>query len=349
MDISTLFFLSSGLFLGWTLGANNMSSVFGTAIGTKMVSFKKAAFIASTFVILGAVISGQGVSDTLESLGKINTLPGAFMTALAAAMTMFLMTQARIPVSATQAIVGSIIGWSIYSHTHVDIIIISEIIISWFTSPLLAALVAFFLMISVKSYLKAKPIPLLYQDAYTRLGLIIAGAFSAYSLGANNIANVMGPFMSVISLKELPIGSLYIFTSDQQLFLLGAIAISIGIYTYSHDVIKTVGTNMLKMSPIEAWVVVMAHALILFLFSSTTIHSFLMKNGLPAFPLVPLSSAGAIIGGVVGVSLNKKGQGLKIYELYRVMRAWIITPILAMIICFFALFFMENVFGQQVY
>ena len=86
MDMATLFFLSSGLFLGWTLGANNMSSVFGTAIGTKMVSFKKAAFIASVFVILGAVISGQGVSETLEGLGKINTLPGAFMTALAAAL-----------------------------------------------------------------------------------------------------------------------------------------------------------------------------------------------------------------------------------------------------------------------
>ncbi len=349
MDMATLFFLSSGLFLGWTLGANNMSSVFGTAIGTKMVSFKKAAFIASVFVILGAVISGQGVSETLEGLGKINTLPGAFMTALAAALTMLLMTQARIPVSATQAIVGSIVGWSIYSHTHVDLVIITEIVVSWFTSPLLAALVAFLLMMGVKTYLKAKPIPLLYQDAYTRLGLILAGAFSAYSLGANNIANVMGPFMSVVPLKPVPIGHLFVFSSDQQLFLLGAIAIAVGIYTYSHDVIKTVGNNMLKMSPIEAWVVVMAHALVLFLFSSTSLHLFLTRHGLPAVPLVPLSSAGAIIGGVVGVSLNKKGQGLKIYELFRVMRAWIWTPVLAAIICFFALFFMENVFGQQVH
>ncbi len=349
MNISTLFFLSSGLFLGWTLGANNMSSVFGTAIGTKMVSFKKAAFIAGAFVILGAVISGQGVSETLEGLGRINTLPGAFMTALAAALTIFLMTQARIPVSATQAIVGSIIGWCFYSQSHIDIVIISQIVISWFTSPLLAALVAFLLMIGVKTYLKANPIPLLYQDAYTRLGLILAGAFSAYSLGANNIANVMGPFMSVVPFKPLAIGSSFTISPDQQLFLLGAIAIAVGMYTYSHDVIQTVGRNMFKMSPIEAWVIVMAHAGVLFLFSSTSLHQFLTSHNLPAFPLVPLSSAGAIIGGVVGVSLNKKGQGLKIYELYRVMSAWVWTPILASIICFFALFFMENVFGQQVY
>ena len=54
MDISTLFFLSSGLFLGWTFGANNMSSVFGTAIGTRMLSFRTAAIIASILIVLGA-------------------------------------------------------------------------------------------------------------------------------------------------------------------------------------------------------------------------------------------------------------------------------------------------------
>lgn len=33
-------FLSSGLFLGWSLGANDGSNVFGTAVGTRMVKFR---------------------------------------------------------------------------------------------------------------------------------------------------------------------------------------------------------------------------------------------------------------------------------------------------------------------
>ena len=345
----TLFYLSSGLFLGWTLGANNMSSVFGTAVGTKMVSFRTAAIIAGICVILGAGFSGAGVSETMENLGPITTLPAAFITALAAAFTVFLMTQAALPISATQAIVGSIIGWSLYTHTSVNIPIVLDIVVAWFTSPILAAFFALALMLLLKAYLKAKPIGMLYRDAYTRLGLIIAGACSAYALGANNIGNVMGPFVAVIPFRPIILTDAIIITPLQQLFFLGGSAIALGIFTYSHSVIKTVGDGLLKMSPIEAFVVVTSHALVLFLFSSTSLKTFLETHHLPSFPLVPLSSAGAVIGAVIGVSLLKKGQGLRLSELWRVARGWIITPLLAAIICFFALFFMENVFTQQVF
>lgn len=55
MDYSFFIFLSSGLFLGWSLGANDAANIFGTAVGTKMVRFRTAAVIASVFVMLGAV------------------------------------------------------------------------------------------------------------------------------------------------------------------------------------------------------------------------------------------------------------------------------------------------------
>jgi len=45
-----LFYLSSGLFLGWSLGANDAANVFGTAVGTRMVNFRVAATICAVFV-----------------------------------------------------------------------------------------------------------------------------------------------------------------------------------------------------------------------------------------------------------------------------------------------------------
>ncbi|MDG2203714.1 MAG: inorganic phosphate transporter, partial [Alphaproteobacteria bacterium] len=64
MEISVLIFLTSGLFLGWALGANDAANVFGTAVGSRMVRFSTAAVICSIFVILGAVISGAGATET---------------------------------------------------------------------------------------------------------------------------------------------------------------------------------------------------------------------------------------------------------------------------------------------
>ena len=80
-------FLTSGLFLGWSLGANDAANVFGTAVGTRMISFKKAAVFCGIFVILGAVISGAGAAKTLGELGAVNAIAGAFVVALAAAVT----------------------------------------------------------------------------------------------------------------------------------------------------------------------------------------------------------------------------------------------------------------------
>ncbi len=67
--ISSLIFLSSGLFLGWSLGANDASNVFGSAVGSRMVRFSTAAFICSLFVIIGAVTAGAGASHGLGELG----------------------------------------------------------------------------------------------------------------------------------------------------------------------------------------------------------------------------------------------------------------------------------------
>ena len=86
-----LFFLSSGLFLGWSLGANDAANVFGTAVGSRMITFKRAAVLCGVFVILGAVISGAGTSDTIGKLGTVNALAGAFIVALAAAVSVYIM------------------------------------------------------------------------------------------------------------------------------------------------------------------------------------------------------------------------------------------------------------------
>jgi PiT family inorganic phosphate transporter len=349
MELAVLFFLTSGLFLGWSLGANDAANVFGTAVGTQMIRFSTAAVICSVFVILGAVISGGGAAHTLGRLGAVNALPGSFMAALSAAVSVYLMTKLGLPVSTTQAIVGGILGWNLFSETRTDVTTLTTILSTWIICPILAAVFAIILFQLVNKLLSVAQLHLLRTDAYTRLGLLLAGAFGAYSLGANNIANVMGVFIPSSPFTDFSVAGLFSVSSTQQLFLLGGLAIAVGVVTYSKRVMTTVGGRLLPLSPVAAWVVVVAHSLVLFVFASEGLEALLLRAGLPTIPLVPVSSSQAVVGAVIGIGILKSGRMVQWSVLGSIGLGWVATPILAGVLCFVGLFFVQNVFNQQVY
>ena len=349
MELTIILFLFGGLFLGWSLGANDAANVFGTAVGTRMVNFKTAAIICSIFVILGAVISGSGTTETIGKLGAINALPGAFACCVSAGFSVYVMTKLGIPVSTTQAIVGAIIGWNIFTGSETDSGILTTILTTWVLCPILAGLIAMGLYCVVKRIIAHSKIHILILDAYTRLALLLAGAFGAYSLGANNIANVMGVFVNISPFTDINIFNFVIFSSTQQLFLLGGIAIAFGVFTYSKKVMFTVGNDLLKISPMSAFIVVLSHSIVLFLFASQGISNFLISMGLPSLPLVPVSSSQAIIGGVIGIGLLKGGKEVKWSIAGKISIGWITLPLLTLIISICLLYILKNMFNLSVF
>jgi PiT family inorganic phosphate transporter len=342
-----ILFISSGLFLGWTLGANDAANIFGSAVGSRMLSFTRAAVIASIFVIIGAVVQGAGAAGTLDHLGSVNAIGGAFTVALAAGVTVFIMTKAGLPVSTTQAIVGAIVGWSFFTDNPIETKSLLQIITTWISGPVLGALFAYALYHLVRVTRKRIKIHLLQYESYIRTGLIIVGAFGAYSLGANNIANVMGVFVSSVSLGEADFG-IFTLTSAQQLFFLGGIAIAAGILTYSKKVMETVGSNLLELTSEAAFVVVLSQALVLFIFSSSSLSGLLVRIGLPAIPLVPVSSTQVVVGSVIGIGLYKGARNINMKVLGSIASGWITTPVAAGVLSFLLLFFVKNLFGIDV-
>lgn len=348
MDISVWFFITSGLFLGWSLGANHAVNVFGTAVVSKMVKFRTAAIIAGIFVILGSVISGGGTTKTINELGSVNALAGSFSVALAVGLAVTFMTKAQLPVSTSQAVIGGIIGWNFFTGSPTDLNTLSKILFSWIASPVIAALFAFLIFKLFKKTVLKWKVHLLEIDQYTRIGLIIVGALASYSLGANNIANVMGMFISAPLFGDLDIFGLFTISGVEQLFFLGGLAIAVGIFTYGYNVMETVGTDLYKISPITGFVVVLAEFLVLTLFTSQTLESFLLKNNLPSFPLVPLSTTQAFIGAVIGVGLAKDPLSINFKVLGKIAIGWGVAPVSAGLITFISLFFIQNVFEQKV-
>jgi len=344
------FFISSGLFLGWSLGANDASNVFGTAVGARMIRFKTAAIYCSIFIILGSVISGAGAAHTLGKLGAVNAIAGAFIVAFAAGISVYLMTKARYPVSTSQAIVGSIIGWNLFSGSLTDYNSLAKIIGTWVVCPVISAIIAIGLYKLVVFSIRALKPHMLTLDALTRFGLLLVGAFGSYSLGANNIANVMGVFIPVSPFSDISFFGWIKLSSEQQLFFIGSVAIAVGVLTYSKRVMETVGEGIVSLSPVAAFAVVSAHSIVLFLFASQGLESFLSNHGLPTIPLVPVSSSQAIVGAVIGVGLLKGGgRNIRWRLLSGISSGWVVTPIIAAAVSFISLFFLQNVFEQKTY
>jgi len=313
-----------------------------------MVRFTTAALICGVFVVLGAFVSGTGAAQTLGKLGAVNALGGSFMAALAAGLTVYWMTKLGLPVSTSQAIIGSIIGWNLFSDSYTDISSLLKILSTWIICPLLSAVIAALLFTLAKIFVRKIGVGLIRMDGYTRLALILAGAFGAYSLGANNIANVMGVFVPVAPFPDLQFGQDFSVSSAQQLFLVGGLAIAVGVFTYSKRVMMTVGSELMTLTPLAAWVAVMSHSIVLFLFASERLEQLLANMSLPTIPLVPVSSSQAVVGAVIGIGMLQGGREIQWPRIYGIVRGWAITPMISCLLCFVGLYFLQNVFQQEV-
>lgn len=185
------------------------------------------------------------------------------------------------------------------------------------------------------------------MDVYIKWALIIVGAFGAYSLGANNIANVMGVFAGSAPDIVIDLG-LFTLNGLQVLFLLGGVAIALGILTYSKGLMMQVGNGIMALSAEAAIVTVFSQAVVLFLFSSTSLSELLKSIGLPPIPLVPVSSSQVIVGSIIGIGLVKGVNEIKFKTIRGIVAGWILTPVTAGLLSFLSLFFVKNLFNLNV-
>jgi phosphate/sulfate permease len=111
---------------------------------------------------------------------------------------------------------------------------------------------------------------------------------------------------------------------------------------------NTIGNNILELSSEAALVVVLAQALVLFIFSSTSLSNFFVNMGLPPIPMVPVSSSQVIVGCILGIGLYKGAGNINFKVLGEIGMGWIISPLASGLLTFFLLFFMKNIFGINV-
>lgn len=297
--------LFSGLFLGWALGANDSANAFGTAVSSRMIRFSLAAILTAVFVIIGALLQGHEGLKTLSSLTP-QTLHTAFITSLAAALTVTIMTMLKLPISTSQAVVGAIVGIGLLQN-EVNYASLTKVIICWISTPLGGFVFALCLYYLFLFLFRKLSLTIFACDTTLRAGLVIAGCYGAYALGANNVANVTGVYA----------GNLL---SPFQAVFFGGLSIALGALTFSKNVMFTVGKSIVKLDAFSAFIAVVAH--------SITVHIYAIVG-------VPVSTSQAIVGAVLAIGVIKGIQTINFIRVAEIFAAWVFTPVLGMVFSIF--------------
>jgi len=297
--------LLGGVFMGWSLGSNDAANCFGSAVSSRMVRFWTAAGLCASFVVIGALLEGRAGIETLAGLTQID-LDQAVVITTAAAVTVTLMTVLGLPVSTSQAAVGAILGIG-FLNQEVNLAGLGKVVACWFGTPLGAVAVCAVLYKLLAYVYNRLPLSVIRADILLRAGLIFAGSYASYTLGANNVANTTAVFVGA--------GMLTVF----QAALIGGLSIAFGVLTFSRGVMETVGSKLVRLDPFSALMVILADGL--------TVHFFTIIG-------VPVSTSQAVVGAVLGVGLVKGVHTIKRKTLYGIFTGWFLTPPVA---CFIAM------------
>jgi inorganic phosphate transporter, PiT family len=303
MPFAALLPLGSGLFLGWTLGANNTANVFGTAVATRIVTLRKACFLCGITVVLGAMLQGSAGIKTLSGLTE-QSITTAVIISISSAITMAILTFMKIPASTSQGVVGAILGIGLATGS-ASFNGLFKIIICWVGTPIGSVIIACITYKLLGYIIHKIPMSMLTRDKILWSGLLIVGTYGSYALGANNVTNSTGIFSGLIP-----------GLSDRALAIIGGLAIAVGAITYSKRVMLAVGSGIMPLDAFAALVAVLSMAI--------TVHVFAIIGA-------PVSTSQGIVGAIIGVGFMRRTRAINYKTLGHIGFGWIMTPVASLI------------------
>lgn len=146
------------------------------------------------------------------------------------------------------------------------------------------------------------------EQVFTVLMIFTACAM-AFAHGSNDVANAIGPLAAIVSIVES--GNVLLTAQiPPWVLLLGAGGIVVGLLTYGHKVIATIGEGITELTPTRGFAATLSAALTVQLASG---------SGLP------ISTTHTLVGAVLGVGLARGIGALNLNVIRNIFMSWVIT------------------------
>ncbi|MCG5514622.1 MULTISPECIES: inorganic phosphate transporter [unclassified Ectothiorhodospira] len=139
--------------------------------------------------------------------------------------------------------------------------------------------------------------------------MVVTACAMAFAHGSNDVANAVGPLAAVVSVSQS--GEVNAHTPmPMWILLLGGAGIVLGLVTYGHKVIATVGRNITQLTPSRGFAATLAAAMTVVLASGTGL---------------PISTTHTLVGAILGVGLARGIAAINLDVVRTVFMSWIIT------------------------
>jgi len=378
-----------GLYSAINIGANDVANAMATSVASGALTIKRAVVVAGVCDILGAVLVGSHVANTIRK-GLIDPLQfsdrqdlflfGMLAAVLGSALWVNIATYFKLPVSTTHSIIGGVVGFGLVSVgiAGINWKVVLFVILSWIVSPIFGGIIAFTIFSIIKKFILSSKEPIaqtrkigpfftgmvgfILSLAVTFKGLkhlhldlhiieallisllvgaggfllgsfllrrykerdtdpyyqvekmanplqVLSAGFQAFSHGANDVANAIGPVAAVVTVIQTQKVEMQV-AIPLWLLLLGGVGLAFGVYTWGYRVMETVGKKITSITPTRGFSAE---------FGTATTVLLCSRLGMP------VSTTHVAVGNIIGVGLARGISAINLSVIKKIFSAWIIS------------------------
>lgn len=140
--------------------------------------------------------------------------------------------------------------------------------------------------------------------------MIFTAVAIAFAHGSNDVANAIGPVAAVVGIVQSAGEIASKSATPIWILLLGGAGIVVGLITYGHRVIATVGSGITELTPSRGFAATLGAAVTIVLASGTGL---------------PISTTHTLVGGVLGVGLARGIGALNGNVIKTIFMSWVVT------------------------
>lgn len=298
-------------------GFHDTANAIATSVSTRALKPRTAIILAASMNFIGAMMFtgvaktiGGGVADptTLD-----NGLEVIIATLIAAIIWNLVTWWFGIPSSSSHALIGAMAG-AVYVGAGSDKLNYAgfiDIVLALVLSPIIAFVVGYLVMQLLK-VIFARKSPHTVNKGF-RTTQIFTAALQSFTHGTNDAQKAMG----VITFALVTSGYLTEMEVPFWVKVSAATAMALGTSVGGWKIIKTMGTKIFKIEPINGFAADFTGATVIF--SATLLH-------------LPISTTHAITSAILGVGSAKRFSAVKWGVAGRIVITWFITvPITAVL------------------